>query len=82
MDEQLMAEIRIFAFNQFVPLGWLKCDGTLYNVQQYQALYALIGNTYGGTGGMTFAVPDLMGSEPHPKLIYCIASEGVWPARS
>lgn len=43
----------------WVPEGWHLCDGTLLNVQQYQALFSLIGNKYGGDGTNTFAVPDL-----------------------
>lgn len=79
--EQLMGEIRLFAFSTFAPLGWFKCDGTSYSIQQFQALYALIGNTYGGTRGQTFAVPDLTGAEPHPNMIYCISTDGDWPQR-
>ena len=39
--------------------GWLRCDGSLVNVQQYQALYALLGNMYGGTTNQTFGLPNL-----------------------
>lgn len=79
--DQMLGEIRLFAFSQYVPMYWLKCDGTVYNVQTNQALYALIGNTYGGTAPNTFAVPDLIGSEPDSNMMYCIASEGIWPER-
>ncbi len=37
--------------------GWLRCDGTIYLVSQYPGLYNVIGNTFGGTAGSTFAVP-------------------------
>lgn len=79
--DPLLGEIQLFAFNQFAPMGWMKCDGTVFNVQMYQALYALIGNTYGGTPNQTFALPDLTGAEPDPHMMYCIATEGVWPER-
>jgi len=42
-----------------VPSGWLVCDGTIYNIRDYPALFAVIGNTYGGDGITTFAVPNL-----------------------
>ncbi|MBM7868452.1 tail fiber protein [Heliobacterium gestii] len=82
MDEPFVGEIMLFAFSSFVPQGWLKCDGTVYNWQPYQALFALIGNTYGGNAQQqTFAVPDLTGAEPDPHTMYCIAYQGIWPPR-
>lgn len=53
-------EIRIFAGN-FAPANWAFCDGQLLSIQNYQALFALIGTTYGGDGVNTFAKPDLRG---------------------
>ncbi|MTV50429.1 tail fiber protein [Heliobacillus mobilis] len=80
--EQMVGEIRLFAFTSFVPQGWLKCDGSLYNWQSYQPLYALIGNIYGGNAQQnTFAVPDLTGAEPDPHMMYCISYTGDWPVR-
>lgn len=55
-----VGEIRIFA-GSFAPEGWLLCDGSTVNVQQYQALYGVIGNIYGGTAPTTFKLPDLIG---------------------
>ncbi len=60
MADPFIGEVRTFGF-AFVPQGWLFCDGGTYPIQQYQALYAVIGNTYGGTAGQTFGVPDLRG---------------------
>lgn len=57
--DQFLGEIRSFA-GSFAPKGWVLCDGRSLAVSQYQALYALIGNTYGGSGA-SFNVPDLMG---------------------
>ncbi|MFB9326035.1 phage tail protein [Paenibacillus aurantiacus] len=48
----------------WAPVDWLPCDGRELNVQQYQALYSLIGNTYGGTAPRTFKLPDLRGRVP------------------
>jgi len=58
-----MAEIRLFAGN-FAPRNWHFCDGSLLPINQYQALYSLIGNTYGGDGRTNFALPDLRGRVP------------------
>lgn len=51
------------AFN-FAPRGWALCDGSLLSIQQNTALFALIGNAYGGDGRTTFGVPDLRGNVP------------------
>jgi microcystin-dependent protein len=65
MDPYL-SEIRLFAFD-FIPRGWLPCDGRPLPIQQHPALYALIGVTYGGDGVSTFRLPDLGGrSVVHP----------------
>lgn len=79
--DQMIGEIRLFAFSHYIPMYWLKCDGTVYSALTNQALYALIGNKYGGTAPNTFAVPDLTGSEPDSFMMYCISTEGDWPVR-
>src|SRR5712691_11518138 len=58
MANPFVAEIRIFAGN-FAPLGWALCDGQLMPISQNQALFSLLGTTYGGNGTTTFALPDL-----------------------
>lgn len=55
-----IGEIRAFTFG-YMPEGWLACDGTTYTILSQQALYAVIGNYYGGTPGQNFKVPDLRG---------------------
>ncbi len=55
-----IGEIRPFA-GTFAPYGWNLCDGSLLSISAYQALYSLIGTTYGGDGQTTFGVPDLRG---------------------
>jgi microcystin-dependent protein len=50
----------LFAGN-FAPRGWAFCDGSLINIQQNSALFAILGTTYGGNGQTTFALPDLRG---------------------
>ncbi len=59
-DTQIVGEIRMFA-GYFAPTGWAFCDGRLLNINQYTALYALLGTTHGGNGTTTFALPDLRG---------------------
>ena len=58
-----VGEIRIFAGN-FAPVNWSFCDGQLLAIQDNQALFALIGTTYGGNGSTTFGKPDLRGRLP------------------
>ena len=58
-----LGEIIVFGGN-FAPAGWLFCDGTLLAISQFDALFALIGTTYGGDGQTTFALPDLRGRVP------------------
>lgn len=60
MAEPFLSEIRIFSFN-FAPQGWALCNGQLLPINQNQALFSLLGTTYGGNGQTTFALPDLRG---------------------
>lgn len=60
MAEPFIGEIRLFGFN-FAPVGWSTCDGQLLNISQNQALYALLGTTYGGNGTTNFNLPDFRG---------------------
>jgi microcystin-dependent protein len=62
-DEDYIADIKPYGFN-FVPRNWASCDGQLLPINQYQALFSLIGTTYGGDGRTTFALPDLRGRVP------------------
>lgn len=63
MSVGFVGEIRMFGFG-FTPVGWQACDGSLLPIAQNEALFALIGTTYGGDGQLTFAVPDLRGRVP------------------
>ena len=58
MAEPFLSEIRIFSFN-FAPRSWAQCNGQLLPINQNQALFSLLGTTYGGNGQTTFALPDL-----------------------
>lgn len=63
MSSPYLSEIRIFTFN-FAPKGWAMCNGQLMAINQNQALFALLGTTYGGNGVTTFALPNLQGRLP------------------
>ena len=60
MAEPFLSEIRIFSFN-FPPKGWAFCNGQFLPINQNQALFSLLGTTYGGNGQTTFALPNLRG---------------------
>ncbi|RYZ19962.1 MAG: phage tail protein [Chitinophagaceae bacterium] len=61
--DPILAEIKLFAGN-FAPQGWYFCDGTTLAISQNQALFSLLGTTYGGDGVSTFKLPDLRGRVP------------------
>src|SRR5919197_5031412 len=63
MAEPFLSEIRIMSFS-FPPKGWALCNGQFLPINQNQALFALLGTTYGGNGQTTFALPDLRGQVP------------------
>ncbi|HEX7049915.1 MAG TPA: tail fiber protein [Longimicrobiales bacterium] len=61
--EPFIGEIRMFG-GTFAPVGWAFCDGKTLPIEENQALFALLGTTYGGDGVKTFALPDLRGRVP------------------
>lgn len=63
MSDPYIGEIRMFAGN-FAPAGWMFCEGQLLPISENEALFNLIGTTYGGDGQSTFALPDLRGRIP------------------
>jgi microcystin-dependent protein len=63
MAEPFLSEIRIMSFN-FAPKGWAQCNGQLLPINQNQALFALLGTTFGGDGRVNFALPDFRGRTP------------------
>jgi microcystin-dependent protein len=64
MADPFIGEIRLFAGN-FAPAGWAFCEGQLLPISENDALFQLIGTTYGGDGQETFALPDLRGRLPN-----------------
>src|SRR5438128_7832431 len=63
MSEPFLSEIRIMSF-VFAPKGWALCNGQLLPSAQNQALFSLLGTTYGGDGRVNFGLPDLQGRVP------------------
>lgn len=63
MSEQFLGELRMFPF-EFAPKGWALCEGQILPITQNQALFSLLGVTYGGNGTTNFALPDLRGKAP------------------
>ena len=63
MGDPFIGEIRLFGGN-FAPAGWAFCDGQLMPISENDALFTLIGTTYGGDGQETFALPDLRSRLP------------------
>jgi microcystin-dependent protein len=63
MAEPFLSEIRIMSF-QFAPKGWALCNGQLLPINQNQALFSLLGTTFGGDGRVNFALPDNRGRVP------------------
>ncbi|SEG73904.1 phage tail protein [Paenibacillus sp. UNC499MF] len=75
MSESYLGEIRMFGGN-YPPQGWALCNGQILNIAENEALYALLGTTYGGDGQTTFGLPDLQGRIPvHPSQGYIRGSK-------
>lgn len=78
MDDELMASLKLVAFS-YDPMGYMACDGRTLQISQHQALFALIGCTFGGDGRTTFALPKL--DPPMKGLHWIICENGIWPSR-
>ena len=63
MAEPFLSEIRIMSFG-YAPRGWAMCNGQLLPINQNQALFSLLGTTFGGDGRVNFALPDLRARTP------------------
>jgi microcystin-dependent protein len=63
VSSPFLSEIRVVSFN-FPPKGWALCNGQLLPINQNQALFSLLGTTYGGDGRVNFALPNLQGRTP------------------
>jgi microcystin-dependent protein len=78
-----LGEVETFAFD-FCPLGWSTLNGQLLPINQNQALFALLGTTYGGNGQTTFALPTAkpIFTATGAVLLQCIALQGIFPSRN
>src|SRR5918996_5091920 len=82
MAEPFLSEIRIFSFN-FAPKGWALCNGQLLPINQNQALFSLLGTTFGGDGRVNFALPDLRARTPiHVGSGHTLGERGGEPAHT
>lgn len=79
MADPFLGEIRIFSFG-FAPQYWAKCEGQIMQIQQNNALYALLGTRFGGNGSTTFGLPDLRGRTGVSKALipsgYAVGNSG------
>lgn len=76
MSEPFLAEVKIVGFT-YAPRGWAFCNGQTLPINQNQALFSLLGTTYGGNGQTTFALPDLRGRAPiHPGSGFALGQIG------
>src|SRR3712207_3830276 len=76
MAEPFLSEIRIMSFD-FAPKGWALCNGQFLPINQNQALFALLGTTFGGNGQTTFALPDIRGRVPmHSGAGFILGTKG------
>lgn len=76
MAQPYLGEIRMFGGN-FAPAGWMFCEGQLLPISENEALFQVIGTSYGGDGQETFALPDLRGRLPiHQGNGFILAETG------
>jgi len=89
MGDAYIGEIRMFSFG-WAPKGWMLCQGQTLHIAQFQALFALIGNFYGGDGATTFQLPNITpmpvagghaNGKPYPPMNFAICINGIFPSR-
>ena len=82
MAEPFLSEIRVMSF-VFAPKGWALCNGQLLPINQNQALFSLLGTTFGGDGRVNFALPDLRARAPiHVGSGHTLGERGGEPAHT
>jgi microcystin-dependent protein len=81
-QEPFLGEVQIVGFT-FCPRGFAQMNGQLLPINQNQALFQLLGTTYGGNGQTTFALPTAKPTftATGAPLLYCIALQGIFPSR-
>lgn len=81
--DSLIGQIVLFAGN-FAPHGWALCNGQLLSIQEYTAVYSILGTTFGGDGVQTFALPNLPivpDTDGKGESRYIICLYGIYPSR-
>ncbi|QQL48567.1 phage tail protein [Mucilaginibacter ginkgonis] len=81
--DPIIGTIILFAGN-FEPQGWAFCNGEILEISQNQALFTILGTTYGGDGMKTFALPNLVAPQSNGETVpahYIIAVQGIYPSR-
>jgi microcystin-dependent protein len=78
--EEYIGVIKLFA-GDFAPRGWAECKGQVLPISAHHALFSILGNTYGGDGKVTFALPKLARKAPIKGSRYIICLEGLFPPR-
>lgn len=82
MAEPFLSEIRLMSFG-YAPRGWALCNGQLLPINQNQALFSLLGTTFGGDGRVNFALPDFRGRVPiHVGSGHTLGEKGGEPAHT
>jgi microcystin-dependent protein len=83
MEEAYVGSVVLFA-GKFIPVGWAFCDGRILSINEYQHLYAIIGNNYGGDyNKQNFALPDLRKQADNLGMLYIIRiTMGTYPMKS
>ena len=81
MDNMYIGTIMLVGFN-FAPVGWAFCNGQLLPINQFTALFSLLGTTYGGDGQTTFGLPNLNAGALQTGLNYIICLNGIYPSRN
>ena len=79
--EPFIGQIELFPYKR-LPENWVTCEGQTIPITSNNALYSLIGTTFGGDAQTSFKLPDLKGKEPAPGMQYCIALQGIYPHSS
>jgi microcystin-dependent protein len=81
-SEPILGSVCELAFaTTWCPEGFLLANGATYNVNQYQALFSLLRNRYGGNGTTSFGLPNFTDRMKRDQVTICIASQGIYPTR-
>ena len=80
--EHFIGQVCMFPYG-WAPRGWAACDGALLSISENQALFSLLGTTYGGDGRTNFGLPDMRGKKIRNglRIGYYICLQGIYPSR-